>query len=298
MSIKKGLGKGLSALLGSTEADGGASARGTGGAVMADIRRIEPNSGQPRRYFDEDALNELAESIKTYGIIQPLIVKDNGDHYTIIAGERRFRAARLAKLSEVPVIIKDYSDMEVLQIALIENIQRQDLTPIEEAMCYRRLVDDFFFSPENIAEKIGKSAHAVTSTLHLLSLDERVQSLAAEGQLTASHAKVLLQIKDGDDQLDAAEQIIEKGLSVRGTEALIAALAREEKPERPFERVPENILAAYRRAEDDLKRVLGSKVNIKPGKKKGRIEIEYYSPEELERLITAFKQIQPPEEFV
>ncbi len=293
MGVKKGLGKGLEALLGKTTGAEEASPT-QNGTLMADIRKIEPNTRQPRRYFDEDALNELAESIKAYGVIQPLIVKDDGTHYTIIAGERRYRAARIAKLTEVPVIVKDYSDMEVLQIALIENIQRQDLTPIEEALCYRRLVDDFFYTPADIAEKIGKNKHA--GMLQLLSLDERVQDLAAEGRLTASHAKVLLQLDDGDDQLDAAEQIIDKGLSVRAAETLVAMMNREEKPAQP--QMTEAVLTAYRRAEEDLKKVLGSKVNIKPGKKKGRIEIEYYSPDELERLLTVFKQIPSPRTFV
>jgi ParB family chromosome partitioning protein len=286
----------LEALLGPAESEAGSVA--SGGVIMADIRKIEPNSQQPRRYFDEDALAELAESIKVYGVIQPLIVKDNGTHYSIIAGERRFRAARIAKLTEVPVIIKDYSDMEVLQIALIENIQRQDLTPIEEALCYKRLVDDFFYSPSDIAEKIGKSKHAVTAMLQLLELDERVQGLAAEGQLTASHAKVLLTLKDGDDQLEIAEQIIEKGLSVRGAEALITQMERDEQAEQIREKLPENVMAAYRRAEEDIKAALGAKVNIKPGKKKGKIEIEYYSPDELERLLTVFKQIPSQKTFV
>jgi ParB family chromosome partitioning protein len=297
MSIKKGLGKGLEALLGPAETESTETA-GSGGVLMADIRKIEPNSQQPRRYFDEEALAELADSIKVYGIIQPLIVKDNGTHYSIIAGERRYRAARLAGLAELPVIVKDYSDMEVLQIALIENIQRQDLTPIEEALCYKRLVDDFFYSPADIAEKIGKSKHAVTAMLQLLALDERVQSLAAEGQLTASHAKVLLQLKDGDDQLGAAEQIIEKGLSVRGAEALILQMEKDEQEEVIREKPPESVLAAYRKAEEDIKLALGAKVVIKPGKKKGKIEIEYYSPDELERLLTVFKQIPSPATFV
>jgi ParB family chromosome partitioning protein len=159
-------------------------------------------------------------------------------------------------------------------------------------------VDDFFYSPSDIAEKIGKSKHAVTAMLQLLELDERVQSLAAEGQLTASHAKVLLTLKDGDDQLDIAEQIIDKGLSVRGAEALIAQMERDEQAEQIREKLPENVMAAYRRAEEDIKAALGAKVVIKPGKKKGKIEIEYYSPDELERLLTVFKQIPSQRTFV
>ena len=300
--MKSGLGRGLNALLdASRQDDAHDTAPGTqGGTLMVDIRKIEPNKGQPRQYFDEAALEELAASMKEYGVISPLVVKDSGGGtYTIIAGERRYRAARMAKLPEVPVIVKDYSDGDILQVALIENIQRQDLTPIEEALCYKRLMDDFFFSSEDIAAKVGKSKHAVISALHLLELDPRVQALAAAGKITASHAKVLLSIEDGDLQTACAEKIAEEGLSVRGAETLVLAAlkeaARQEKAldeagTAPPEEIPEEIQKAYRRAEDDLKRVLGSKVSIRPGKKKGRIEIEYYSPDELERLLLMLGQ--------
>jgi ParB family chromosome partitioning protein len=302
--VKKGLGRGLGALLditgdiayatddsGAAVQDGraGGYIAGQGNIIMADIRSIEPSRQQPRQLFDENALRELAESIKAYGIIQPLIVKDNGDYFTIIAGERRYRAARLAKLETIPVIVKDYTDMEILQIALIENIQRQDLTLIEEANCYQRLMEDFFFSAEDIAQKVGKNKHAITNMLHLLELDGRVRSLAADGQLSASHGRVLTGVKDADAQFDIAIQIIKKDLSVRQTENLVAAYLRTaQKEENP---VSDNVTAAYRRAEDDLKRWLGSNVHIRPGKKKGKIEIEYYSAEELERLLGMFKRL-------
>ncbi|MCL2404151.1 MAG: ParB/RepB/Spo0J family partition protein [Defluviitaleaceae bacterium] len=293
--MKAGLGRGLNALLDASRQDDTniiQQPSSSGGVMMVDIRKIEPTKDQPRKYFDEAALEELAASMKEYGVISPLVVKENGKVYTIIAGERRYRAARIAKLPEVPVIVKDYSDGDILQVALIENIQRQDLTSIEEAVCYKRLMDDFFFSADDIATKVGKSKHAIISALHLLELDVRVQVLAGEGKLSTSHAKVLLQVEDGDLQLYCAEKIVEEGLSVRGTESLVtAALKEASKLEKePYEAetpddVPEEVLRAYRRAEDDLKQVLGSKVNIRPGKKKGRIEIEYYSPDELERLL-------------
>ena len=280
--MKKGLGRGIKALIDSQEA--AEAADSMAGDIMVDIRKIEPNPTQPRRFFNEDALEELAQSIRSLGVIQPLLVKAQGDHYIIIAGERRYRAARLAKLTELPVIVKDYSEGELLQVALIENIQREDLTPIEEASCYRRLMDDFFFSADDLAVKVGKSKHAIIGALHLLELDPRVQAMAADGRLTASHARVLLNVEDGDLQNACAEQIINKDLSVRASEDMVAAALRPQKTVKK-EETPESVLLAYRRAEEDLKRVLGSKVSIKPGKKKGRIEIEYYSPAELERLL-------------
>jgi len=292
--MKSGLGRGLNALLdASTKQDDRQDtekAAMQAGTLMVDIRKVEPNKSQPRQYFDDTSLEELAESMKEYGIISPLLVKDNGGHYSIIAGERRYRAARIARLTEVPVIVKDYSDGDILQVALIENIQRQDLTPIEEALCYKRLMDDFFFSTDDIATKVGKNKHAVISALHLLELGPHAQALAGEGKLTASHAKVLLAVEDVELQGACADTIVEEGLSVRGAEALITmALKEAAKPEQtekePEPEISEEVIYAYRRAEDDLKRALGSKVSIRPGKKKGKIEIEYYSPDELDRLL-------------
>jgi len=290
--MKSGLGRGLNALLSASQENQSTddNVSQSSGTIMVDIRKIEPNPNQPRRYFDDVALEELAESMKNYGVISPLVVKDNDGHFSIIAGERRYRAARLAKLTEVPVIIKDYTDGDILQVALIENIQRQDLTPIEEALCYQKLMDDFFFSTEDIASKVGKSKHAVISSLHLLELDARAQALAGEGKLSVSHAKVLLVIEDGDLQADCAKIIVEEGLSVRGAEVMVATALKEasrttSKDKETTEELSEEVIYAYRRAETDLQQLFGSKVNIRPGKKKGRIEIEYYSPDELERLL-------------
>jgi len=298
-AIKSGLGRGLNALLdATTRQDDTPEATQDSppvGNMLVDIRKIEPNKSQPRQYFDEASLEELADSMKSYGIISPIVVKDNGGHYTIIAGERRYRAARIAKLTEIPVIVKDYTDGDILQVALIENIQRQDLTLIEEALCYKRLMDDFFFSTEDIATKVGKSKHAIISALHLLELDPRAQSLAAEGKLTASHAKVLLAIEDGDLQAACADSIVEEGLSVKAADALVAAALKvasrpEPVPKEPEPEMPEEVIYAYRSAEDNLKMVLGSKVSIRPGKKKGKIEIEYYSADELDRLVLLLGQ--------
>jgi len=300
---RKGLGKGLGALLAIEENDlvppeeSAISVTGPdSGVTLVDIRKIEPNRHQPRQYFDEDALDELADSIRNYGIIQPLILKDCGEYYSIIAGERRFRAARRANLDTVPAIVKDYTELEILQVALIENIQRQDLTPIEEAICYKRLMDDFFFSQEDIAVKIGKNRAAISNAVRLLELDTRVQELVAAGRITVSHARTLLAVKDGDLQFEAAEQIAEEDLSVRAAENLINEILlepKEEPKQKPDEEVshfndPE-VSAAYRQAEEDLMTLLGAKVNILQGKKKGKIEIEYYSPEELDRLLGLFK---------
>ncbi|MCL2421590.1 MAG: ParB/RepB/Spo0J family partition protein, partial [Defluviitaleaceae bacterium] len=275
---------------------GGTQTGADSGVTEIDIRKIEPNRNQPRQYFDEAALDELADSIRTYGIIQPLILKDCGDYYNIIAGERRFRAARRANLDAVPAIVKDYTELETLQVALIENIQRQDLTPIEEALCYKRLMDDFFFSQEDIAAKVSKGRAAISSALRLLELDVRVQELVAASRLTVSHAKALLGIKDGDRQFEAAEHVAEDDLSVRATENLVAEILAEpqEAPMEPPAKEPEfiqnpEVAAAYRHAEEELMTLLGAKVNILQGKKKGKIEIEYYSPDELDRLLGLFK---------
>ncbi|MCL2399230.1 MAG: ParB/RepB/Spo0J family partition protein [Defluviitaleaceae bacterium] len=303
---RKGLGKGLGALL-SIEEDELTVPEETitntpaAGVEYIDIRKIEPNRNQPRQFFDDATLAELAESIKSYGIIQPLILKDSGGYYTIIAGERRFRAARLANLESVPGIIKDYSELETLQIALIENIQRQDLTPIEEAACYRRLMDDFFFSQEDIAGKVGKNRNAIGNAVRLLDLDARVQELVSAGRITVSHAKVLLTIKDGDTQFFAAEQIAEEDLSVRLAESLVLTLIQDSEDKeksrdddsankKEENQIRQDVHAAYKEAEDELKTLLGTKVSILQGKKKGKIEIEYYSPEELDRLLGLLKR--------
>jgi len=300
MMAKKRLGRGLGALLSLNEEENRLSATedssefesGTGSGVdLIDIRKIEPNENQPRQFFDDASLAELAESIKAYGIIQPLILKDCGGYYSIIAGERRYRAARLANIESVPAMIKDYTDLEILQVALIENIQRQDLTPIEEAVCYRRLIDDFFFSQEDIAVKIGKNRSAISSIVRLLELDKRVQDLISAGRLTISHARVLLALKDGDIQFETAEHAVKDDLSVRETENLVALIqtkAEEANKEEAKEKKPD-MKAIYRHAEDELKTLFGAKVNILQGKKKGKIEIEYYSPEELDRLLGLFK---------
>ncbi|MCL1986556.1 MAG: ParB/RepB/Spo0J family partition protein [Firmicutes bacterium] len=292
---RKGLGRGLGALI---DTDSEQPAVTNKPDTLIDIRKIEPNRNQPRQYFDEVALEELADSIRNYGIIQPLILKDCGNYYSIIAGERRFRAARVANLDFVPAVIKEYTELETLQIALIENIQRKDLTPIEEALCYKRLIEDFFFSQEDISEKVGKTRSNIANMLRLLELDAKVQDLVSFGNLTISHAKILLAVKNTELQLLLAQQIAAEDLSVRATEILVnAALetATTEPDSQNSQGLPNlsstkpELQAAYLHAEEELKTILGTKVSIVQGKKKGKIEIEYYSPDELDRLLMLLK---------
>ena len=254
---------------------------------------IEPNRKQPRKYFDETALEELAASLKTYCMIQPIVVKKNGDYYEIIAGERRWRAAKIAGLVKVPVVIKKWEEGEAFEAALVENLQREDLNPMEEAESYQRLQEEFGLSQEKIAEKVGKSRSAVTNSLRLLQLDPRVRNFVVENKLTGGHARTLLPVTDGDEQFELAEYVIEEGLSVRAVEALVKAhLEKTEKPAEKEEALSKADEREYRAIEDDLKSLFSTKVKLKPlGKRnKGKIEIEYYSDEDLERLLALLKR--------
>ena len=278
---KRGLGKGLGALISTEE-----KAEDKGSVIEIDINKIEPNKDQPRKNFNQDSLNELAESIKEFGVIQPLILNEKDGYYTIVAGERRWRAARIAKLNTVPAIIRNYGDLETLQIALIENIQREDLNPIEEALCYQKLIDIFFFKKEDIAAKVGKSRNTIGSMISLLSLDPRVQNFITEGRLLIGHGRRLLDISDNSLQFEAAERIMENELSVKEAGLLIDRLLKEGTEKK---KIVEKSSPLYARLEDDLKNIFGTKVNIKDGKNKGKIEIEYYSEVELDRLMGIFK---------
>ena len=254
---------------------------------------IEPNRKQPRKYFDETALEELAASLKAYGMIQPIVVKKSGEYYEIIAGERRWRAAKIAGLVKVPVVIKKWEEGEAFEAALVENLQREDLNPMEEAESYQRLQEEFGLSQEKIAEKVGKSRSAVTNSLRLLQLDPRVRNFVVENKLTGGHARTLLPVTDGDEQFELAEYVIEEGLSVRAVEALVKAhLEKAEKPAEKEEALSKADEREYRAIEDDLKSLFSTKVKLKPlGKRnKGKIEIEYYSDEDLERLLALLKR--------
>ncbi len=246
------------------------------------VSEIEPNRSQPRKQFQEEALAELAESMKQVGVIQPLVVQKRDGYYEIIAGERRWRAAKLAGIKEVPVVIKEYSDREIMEIALIENLQREDLNPIEEAMAYRQLIDEYALRQEELAERIAKSRTAIANTMRLLKLDERVQQMLADGELSSGHARALLGIADGEVQLQTAKEICARNLSVRETEKLVKTIL-EPKPPKPAK--PENDIF-YRQAEEKLKQAIGTKVVLKNrANGKGKIEIDYYSLEELERIM-------------
>lgn len=261
--------------------------------VELELDLIEPNRRQPRKYFDETALEELAVSLKTYGMIQPIVVKKSGDYYEIIAGERRWRAAKIAGMEKVPVVVKKWEEGEAFEAALVENLQREDLNPMEEAESYQRLQEEFGLSQEKIAEKVGKSRSAITNSLRLLQLDPRVRNFVVENKLTSGHARTLLPITDGDAQFELAEQIIEEGLSVRAVEALVKArLAKAEKADEEKEEAAKVDETAYRAIEDDLKSLFSTKVKLKPmGKRnKGKIEIEYYSEDDLERLLALLKR--------
>ncbi|GHU51529.1 chromosome partitioning protein ParB [Clostridia bacterium] len=292
--VKRGLGKGLGALI--TEAENRTSeetplaqtAAQAEGLTEIDINKIEPNRKQPRRSFNEETLLELAESIKAHGILQPILVRPSGHGYAIVAGERRYRAARIAKLTVIPVIIKEYSDSDVLQAALIENLQRENLNPVEEAMGYKQLIDEFFLRQEDIAERVGKSRSAVAYCLSLLQLDPRVQGLISSGRLSPSLGKALLQIKDSDMQFHAAERIIEEELTVARADKLIKGVLSDTPVHRAYQPKPKN----YGALEQDLHTILGTKVQIKEAinKESGKIEIEYYSHEELDRLLGILKR--------
>ncbi len=289
MVQKKGLGRGLDSLLSSDALTEDNSNK----VLDIDINKITPNKNQPRTNFNDAALNELADSIKEVGILQPISVKKIDDYYEIIAGERRWRAARIAGLKTIPAIVKDLDGLLALEAALIENIQREDLNPIEEALTYSKFSQEFNLSQEQIAKKVGKSRPAVANAMRLLNLDKRVQNFVKDGKLSNGHARALLSITNNELQFELAEKIIDDELSVRQTEELVKiSLEPKIEPEKPVINHNPEAARAYLALAKDLKSIFGTKVNIKNGKNKGKIEIEYYSQDELDRLIGMFKQIQ------
>jgi ParB family chromosome partitioning protein len=264
-----------------------------GAEIMVKISSVEPNRDQPRKSFDEENLQELAESIKQYGILQPLLVSKKEDYYEIIAGERRWRAAKLAGVKEVPVLVKEFSDQQIVEVSLIENIQREDLNSIEEALAYKRLMDEFHLKQDEIAEKVSKSRTAVTNSIRLLKLDERVQKLLINDEISAGHARTLLGLPDGDTQFAVAQRIIEEKLSVREIERLVKNILEppKEKEKKTVVSTTEDVI--YENLEERMKRIMGTKVSINRKKNnKGKIEIEYYSRDELERIIEMFESIE------
>ncbi|MBP1890802.1 ParB family chromosome partitioning protein [Clostridium moniliforme] len=279
MSKKFGLGKGLGALI----PDEVETKEKSSSTTLIPLNSIVNNSDQPRKFFDSDNIAELAESIKNHGIIQPLILKKDGNKYVIIAGERRWRAAKMLSLKEVPAIIMELSDKEILEISLIENIQRQDLNPIEEALAYRKLIDDFNLTQQELSKRIGKSRVAITNTMRLINLDERVQQYLIESVISEGHGRALLGVEDKDLQYDLAQKIIDEKLSVRELERLIKLLFKEKDNDN--KKKNEEINPYVKDVQNRLQDYFGTKVNINSKNKKGKIEIEYYSEDDLNRIL-------------
>ena len=297
MAMKNsGLGKGLDSLI--TDKVGKSSAKEViKPDTMVDIDKVEPNKEQPRKNFDEDALLELSESIKQFGILQPLLVQDKDTYYEIIAGERRWRAAKLAGLKKVPVIIKKLTDQEIVEISLIENIQRENLNPIEEAIAYKRLLTEFNLKQDEVAERVSKSRTAVTNSMRLLKLNEKVQQMLVDEMLTTGHARALLGIEDQEEQYVIAQKIFDEKMSVRDIEKLVKKLQKEKSEKEKTVKQPvetnEQMQAIYRDLEEKMKTIFGTKVTINSkDMKKGKIEIEYYSSDELDHLMDLIQSIQ------
>ena len=276
----RGLGKGLNALL----SDEALSVSNNNDQIikMVDINEIEPNFEQPRKKFDEEELNELSQSILEHGIIQPLIVRNKDGKYEIVAGERRYRAARLAGINEIPIIVKDFSDQEMLEVALVENIQRENLNAMELACAYSLLMEQFDLTQDQVADKVGKSRPSVTNIMRLLNLTPYAQEKLRDDEISFGHARALLALKDTKIQKQLVDIITEKGLSVRETERYIANIQNKDTDKKAKK---EEHNPFYREIQENLQRLLGTKVIISKGNKKGKIEIEYYSEEELSRII-------------
>ena len=297
---KKGLGKGLDSLIPDNKSmksvtsektvESKEDAAAKSGVQVMKINEVEPNRDQPRKNFDEDALLELSDSIKQFGVLQPLLVRKRKDYYEIIAGERRWRAAKLAGVKEVPVIEKEYTDQEILEIGLIENIQRENLNPIEEAIAYKRLLEEFKLKQDEVAERVSKSRTAVTNSMRLLKLSDKVQQMIIDDMISTGHARALLAIDDPELQYILANKIFDEKLSVRETEKLVKEI---KNPKKPKEKKPVANSFIYQDLEEKMKSVFGTKVSIaSKGKGKGKIEIEYYSDDELEHLFDMMMSIK------
>ena len=290
MAIKKGLGKGLDSMIPEKKTKAEIKADADNSLVEVKISEIDPNIGQPRKKFDEDELLELAESIKIHGVIQPIIVTKRGKRYEIIAGERRWRASKLAGLTKIPAVIREYTDKEIMEVSLIENIQRQDLNPIEEAVAFKNLIDEYKMKQDDLAERVSKSRSAITNALRLLKLDGKVKAMLAEGLISTGHARALLAVEDKNKQQILATRIFDEKLSVRETEKLVKQIL-ENKESKKEKKSSEKLI--YKKLEDSLKSIIGSKVSIKSKDNgKGKIEIDYYSIEELDRITELLSNIK------
>ena len=294
MALKRGLGKGLDSLIPTnvmmesevkhaTVSTASSAEEGKDGTLMVKLSKVEPNREQPRKNFDEDSLQELAESLKQFGMLQPILVQNRGDYYEIIAGERRWRAAKIAGLKEVPVIVRELTDQEIVEISLIENIQREDLNPIEEAQAYKRLLTEFHLKQDEVAERVSKSRTAVTNSMRLLKLGDEVQQMVVNEMLTTGHARALLAIEDPEEQYLIAQKIFDEKLSVREVEKLVKDL---HKPPKPPKEENKTLQAIYQEISERLKQSLSTKVSVSAKQNgAGKIEIEFYNHEDLERLL-------------
>lgn len=302
MAVKRsGLGKGLDSLIPDNKSskmvkkkvEAPKAPENVSGQIMMKINEVEPNREQPRKNFEEDALLELADSIKQFGVLQPLIVQKKKDYYEIIAGERRWRAAKLAGVKEIPVIIKEYTDQEIVEISLIENIQRENLNPIEEAMAFKKLLTEFHLKQDEVAERVSKSRTAVTNSMRLLKLSDKVQQMIVDDMISTGHARALLAIDDPEQQYILANKIFDEKLSVRETEKLVKDI-KNPKKEKPKKEIQNSFV--YENLEERMKSVIGTKVHVnhKPNGK-GKIEIEYYSDSELERIFELLMSIREGE---
>ena len=290
---KRGLGRGLNALINKgpdIEVKEKSKDNSDNKEVFVNISLVEPNRNQPRKEFDKEALSELAASIKQYGILQPIMVQKNGDMYEIIAGERRWRAAKEAGLKEVPVIVRDYDKQKIMEISIIENIQRENLNPIEEAMAYQCLMEEYGLKHDELADKVSKNRSTITNSMRLLRLSENIQQMIIDGKISTGHAKVLLSVENKEEQEKIAAELISKSLSVRELEKLVKKYIKPRKKKENKETVDYSLF--YKEYEDKLKDILGTKVQINTkDKNKGRIEIDYYSAAELERIVELLNTI-------
>ncbi len=292
MAVKRtGLGKGLDSMIPPKATSKAAKEKvmetSPTGETILKINEVEPNKKQPRKSFNEEALQELSDSIKQHGIVQPLVVAKQKDYYEIIAGERRWRAAKIAGLKEVPVVIKDYSPQEIMEVALIENIQREDLNPVEEAKAYQNLIKEYNLKQEEVAERVSKSRSAITNSLRLLKLNDQVLDLLIDESISSGHARAMLALEEPDQQLAVAEKIMKEHLSVRETEKLVKSINQPTK--KTSKKALKNDFV-YKDMEEQLKQKIGTKVKInRKSENKGKIEIEYYSQDDLEKIVAYFK---------
>ena len=294
MALKRGLGKGLDSLIPTnvmmesevkhaTVSTASSPEEGKDGTLMVKLSKVEPNREQPRKNFEEDSLQELAESLKQFGMLQPILVQNRGDYYEIIAGERRWRAAKIAGLKEVPVIVRELTDQEIVEISLIENIQREDLNPIEEAQAYKRLLTEFHLKQDEVEERVSKSRTAVTNSMRLLKLCDEVQKMVVDDMISTGHARALISIEDPEEQYLIAQKIFDEKLSVREVEKLVKDL---HKPPKPPKEENKTLQAIYQEISERLKQSLSTKVSVSAKQNgAGKIEIEFYNHEDLERLL-------------